>query len=200
MGAKLSQIPFIRILGPFAFGIIAELYLPSHSILLYIAGLFLCLLFLWNLRNTSYPLRWVSGALAVLFLFSAGYSIALLHTPDESKDYAAHFSRSVKDSMIVTIISIPQEKQKTIKATIEIIGIVKNGRLTKTTGKALFYFYKDSLTEKLNYGDEVLVYSQLHEIEPPSNPDEFNYKQFLQTRGINYECFVSLYGLSLIHI
>jgi competence protein ComEC len=60
----------------------------------------------------------------------------------------------------------------------------------------LFYFHKDSVSKELNYGDNLLVCSQLKEIEPPSNPDEFDYKQYLQTQGINYECFVSAYSYS----
>lgn len=100
--------------------------------------------------------------------------------------------------MIVNLISIPQEKEKTYKATGEITGIIKNGLVIKSMGKALFYFYKDSSSRKLNYGDQLLVYSQLQEIEPPSNPDEFDYKQYLQTKGVNYECYASGYAYSVM--
>jgi competence protein ComEC len=200
MGTKLSQIPYVRLLIPFAFGIITEIYFPAHSIFLYSATLSLCLLFLWYWREKTkgaeYSSRWVNGIIAFIFIFSSGYCVALLHTPTENKTYAGNFIGEGRDSMVVTLVSIPQEKQKTFKATGEITGIIKNGIEIKTKGKALFYFHKDSLSEKLDYGDNLLVYAHLQDIEPPSNPDEFDYKEFLQNRGIGYECYVAGNGYS----
>ncbi|HTA27073.1 MAG TPA: ComEC/Rec2 family competence protein [Bacteroidia bacterium] len=202
MKIKLSQLPFVRILIPFALGIITELSFPSHSIFFYLSILSLCIIYLWNwrekIKGAEYSLRWINGLWVGIFLFSCGYSISLLHTPDENKNFVGHICEGGRDSMVVALISIPQEKQKTIKTAGEITGVIKNGILVKTNGKALFYFHKDSIAEKLNYGDELVVYSQLNEIEAPTNPDEFNYKQFLQTRGITYECYASAYNYSLI--
>lgn len=195
MRIKLSQIPFVRLLIPFASGIIAEINFPFKLFPFYLLLFSACSLFLWNWlekrKSAIYSLRWVNGVLAAIFLFASGCCISLLHNPAENKNYAGNTIGEDKDSMVVTLISIPQEKQKTYKATGEITGIIKNGILIKTTGKALFYFHKDSVSGKLNYGDEVLVYSHLQSIEPPSNPDEFDYKQFLQSKGVNYECFAA---------
>ncbi len=201
MRFSLSQIPLVRLLVPFAIGIIAEFYFPHHF-LFYYTGIFsFLLIFIWywqeKNQNAEYSLRWVNGFLVTIFLISSGYCITLLHTPSEKTDYISNIGLGGQDSMVVTLVSIPQEKQKTYKATGEIKGIMKNGHLTKTSGKALFYFQKDSLAEKLNYGDELVVISQLNEVSPPSNPDEFNYKQFLQNHGINYECYVSAHNYSL---
>lgn len=201
MQAKLSQIPFVRLLVPFATGIITELYFPSHSLFLSAALLFLCVALLWNWKEkrkgASYSLRWINGALVAACLFACGYATTLLHTPAENKTYVGNITQGGRDSMLVTLSSIPQEKEKIFKAIGEITGIIKNGLLIKSTGKALFYFHKDSTSGKLNYGEELLIYSQLQTIEPPSNPDEFDYKQFLQTRGIAYECFVIPYSYSV---
>lgn len=202
MKITLSQIPFLRILLPFIVGIIIELYYPLHLLILYAAMFSLGLLFLWNWwenkKVASYSLRWIYGILTAFFLFASGYSVALLHTPSENKLYVGKILGGNRDTMLVTLTSIPQERQKTFKSTGEIRGVVKNGVLLKSEGKALFYFHKDSISKGLNYGDELLVYSQLQEVEPPSNPDEFNYKQYLQTRGVNYECYVSGYNYSVL--
>ncbi len=202
MRVKLAQLPFVRLLIPFALGIIAELYFTAHSLFLYVALFSVFFLFLWNWREKSkgavYSLRWISGALAAIVLFVSGYCMTLLHTPSENKAYVGHSVGEEKDSMMVTLVSIPQEKQKTYKATGEITALIKNGISCKTTGKALFYFHKDSIAEKLNYGDELLICSQLQEIEAPSNPDEFDYKQFLKYHGINYECYAQSYSYRLV--
>src|SRR6185312_860690 len=202
MTVKLDQIPFLRIVIAFAAGIITELYYPAHSLFLYGTIVSLLLLILWNLKKNkaSYSLRWVYGALLTLFMFSAGYAITLLRTPAESKLYIGNFVGDNKDSILVSITSIPQEKEKTYKATGEITGIIQKGKQLKTTGNALFYFHKDSVSEKMQYVNVLLIYSQLKAIAPPANPDEFNYKGFLQAHGINYSCYVSPNNYSLIAI
>lgn len=195
MTVKLDQIPFLRIIIPFAIGIITELHYPTHYLFLCGVIFALLLLFLWNWRwstqGASYSWRWVYGILFTVFMFMAGYSIALLHTPSENKLYVHNAIGEATDTLVVSITSIPQEKEKTYKATGEITGIIQNGKQLKTTGKALFYFHKDSTSEKINYGDVLFVYSPLKLIEAPTNPDEFNYKYFLQMHGINYSCYVS---------
>ena len=202
MRVKLSQIPFVRILIPFAAGILVEFYFPSYAFFFYLEILSLFLLLLWNwrekIKGASFPLRWINGVLIAIFLLTSGYCLPLLRTPAENKTYVGNIKTGGKDSMLVTLVSIPQEKQKTYKATGEITGIIKNGLLIKSTGKALFYFHKDSISAQLNYGDDLRVCSQLQDIEPSSNPDEFNYKQFLQIHGINYECYAQTYNYVLI--
>jgi len=202
MKVTLSQIPFLRILLPFAAGIIAELYYPLYSLVFYSAITSLGLLLLWNWREraigATYSLRWIYGVIAAFFLFASEYSVTLLRNPVENKIYVGKIKGEGKDTMLVTLTSLPQEKQRTYKVTGEITGIVKSGVLVKSAGKALFYFQKDSISKKLNYGDELIVYSQLQEIEPPSNPDEFDYRQYLQTHGIDYECYVSGCNYSLL--
>jgi len=200
MTVKLDQIPFLRIVIAFAAGTITELYYPSHHLFLYGPAVLLLFLILWNSQKNkaSYSRRWVYGALLALFMFTTGYAVILLRTPSENKLYAGNLTGEAKDTLVVSITSIPQEKEKTYKATGEIIGIIKNGKQQKTIGEALFYFHKDSASEKIQYGNVLLIYSQLKAIEAPTNPDEFNYKGFLQTRGINYYCHVSPNNYSLL--
>jgi competence protein ComEC len=194
MPVKLSQIPFVRIFIPFALGIISELYFQFHLLFFFIGIISSGFIFFWiwreNKAGAKYSLRWIYGALAALFLFSSGYCLTYLDVPKKNVNYVGKIAGQSKDSIVVSLISIPREKQKTIKVSGEVTGIINNKSLIKVTGKVLFYFHKDSLSEKLNYGDELVVYSKLQEIEPPSNPDEFNYKQFLEYRGINYECYI----------
>lgn len=192
MAVKLDQIPFLRVILPFAAGIITELYFPAHYLFLYATIVSLLFLFLWNWRyRINYSTRWIYGSLLSAFMFTSGYAVTLLRTPTENKLYAGNLIGEAKDTLVVSIVSIPQEKEKTYKATGELTSIIKNGKQLKTTGKALFYFHKDSISENIKYGDVLLVYSQLKPIDAPANPDEFNYKYFLQMHGINYFCYVS---------
>lgn len=86
MPIKLSQIPFVRILTPFAAGIVLEHYWPLHSLFFYISPLSFLLLFIWNWwekrKGATYSLRWISGVLVAIFLSLRGivlrYSTHLL--------------------------------------------------------------------------------------------------------------------------
>lgn len=199
MRVKLSQIPFVRLLLPFATGIVAELYYSSHWWLICAGILSLCLLFLWNwqerVKGASYNLRWINGTFITICLFSAGYCTMLLRTPSENKRYVGNEIEGSKDSMLVTLVSIPQEKQKTYKAIGEVNSIIKHGKQYNTTGKVLLYFHRDSLVKKLNYGEQLFIYAQLKQPLPPLNPDEFDYRQYLQWHEINYEGYISTYHI-----
>lgn len=194
MSVKLGQIPFVRILIPFIAGIILELNYASHFLFLYVAAASLLFMFWRNWRGNknaiSYPLRWVNGVLIFIFLLSAGYSITLLDNPSEDKLYIANKISKGKDSLLVSLVSVPQEKDKTFKAIGEVVAVIRNGHSIRSNGKVLLYFQKDSTSAKLNYGDELFACSKVQEVKPPSNPDEFDYRQYLQMRGINYECYV----------
>jgi competence protein ComEC len=49
---------------------------------------------------------------------------------------------------------------------------------------------KDSSAGKLCYGDELLIPAKYNAVEPPLNPAEFNYKQYLAHKNIYYQAFL----------
>ncbi|MGZ3822861.1 MAG: ComEC/Rec2 family competence protein, partial [Mucilaginibacter sp.] len=49
---------------------------------------------------------------------------------------------------------------------------------------------KDSTANHLYYGDELLIPANFSLIEPPFNPAEFNYKQYLANQNIHYQSFL----------
>ncbi len=187
-------MPFLRLIAPLIAGIILALYFPSYSSWIYIiAGVSFCLLLLWNWydsKNQNFSRRWIYGAMAGLFLGIAGYSITLLKQPFHNKFYFEHYLQKGSDSLLVTIISQPQEKEKTLKATVEVNRVISNGKTIETTGKAIFYFAKDSLAYLIKYGDVLFVHAPLEYVKPASNPDEFDYKNYLALHGIYREGYV----------
>jgi competence protein ComEC len=194
MNSKLSQMPFLRLIAPLIAGIILALYFPAKSSLIYvITGVSFCLLLLWNWydsKHQNFSRRWIYGAIAGLFLAIAGYSITLLKQPFHNKFYFEHHLQKGSDSLLVTVLSQPQEKEKTLKTTVEINKVIANGKTTETYGKAIFYFAKDSLAYLIKYGDVLLVHAPLEYVKPVSNPDEFDYKNYLALHGIYREAYV----------
>jgi competence protein ComEC len=194
MDIKRGQIPLARLFIPFASGIALALYTANYFEFIYITvGLFfMLLLFEWYSRKkaSSYSTRWVSGIIIAAFLFSAGYSFTLLNTPSERVSDISHHLENDPHSFLVSIISSPKEKDRSVKAVAEVKGIVYHDRLEKTTGKIMLSFQKDSIGDTIRYGDMLVVKTQLTLIKPPMNPDEFDYKHYLAMNGIYYEGFV----------
>ncbi len=192
--SRLSQIPMLRLLAPFVIGILSAILFNGIVLIsCTVTFSFLILLIAWsrfNAKNAGYKSRWIFGALTGLFLVSAGYSVTLLRQPDKSKYNYCRYLHGGADTLVATINSQPSEKEKTIKASAEITGVVKNGKVTGTRGQALLYFAKDSLAHLIRYGDVLTLRTAMLPLKPPSNPDEFDYKSYLYRHGMEREAYL----------
>ncbi|MGX1931192.1 ComEC/Rec2 family competence protein [Flagellimonas sp. 2504JD4-2] len=56
-----------------------------------------------------------------------------------------------------------------------------------STGKVLINLPNDSISKKLKVDDEFFVFSNAKTINPPLNPHQFDYKDFLQKQGIYHQ-------------
>lgn len=192
--SRLSQIPLLRLLVPFAIGILLAILLPEKPIVP--IALTLTVFALWIIRqryfgsNANYKNRWIFGGFSALFLIFAGYSVAILREPESNKFLFSKYLHSNEDTVLATIISLPTEKAKTIKATAEINAVIRNEQTIKTNGKALLYFEKDSMAQLIQYGDVLFLRASLQPVKSPSNPDEFDYKKYLLWHGITREAFL----------
>ncbi|MEA3496473.1 MAG: ComEC/Rec2 family competence protein, partial [Bacteroidota bacterium] len=79
----------------------------------------------------------------------------------------------------------------TFKSIVKVKYVKSNSGIHKTTGKALVYFRKDSLTALLKYGDIIFIKNKISEIEGPKNPGQFNYKRFLYYKQIYHRAFLT---------
>jgi competence protein ComEC len=84
----------------------------------------------------------------------------------------------------------------------------KKGSWHISKGKILIYLPRSAI---INYGDKLLIQGKPRRINPPLNPDEFNYQRFMRNNGILFQHFIkagqfiryenesrfSIYGLSL---
>ncbi len=200
MDFKRGQIPLVRILLPFATGIGFALCFTGHFAFIYATSTLFLALFLYTWYDSKYTInyskRWIFGALLAALLFCTGYSFTFLHVPEQKVSDISNHLEDTPHSFLVSIISEPEEKDKTIKTVAEVLGIVHHGKVERTTGKIMLYFMKDSLGDTVRYGDMLTVRTQLSEVKSPMNPDEFDYKSYLALHGITYEGFVPKHSYS----
>ncbi|MFU8844566.1 MAG: ComEC/Rec2 family competence protein [Bacteroidales bacterium] len=185
-------IPFVRLLLPFAFGIVAAIAwgTPLKELIFILTGLLAAyLLYLFIPRHyKSYKYRWVSGVLINLILFLSGYQLTLIQTARFRPDDISHHATA--DKAIIRITEPVEIKERSIKVIARPLLVCDSVTWKKVTGKVMLYFEKDSLAAGLEYGDCMLIQTTLQPIQPPLNPAEFDYRRHLSFKGIYCQAFV----------
>lgn len=188
-----NQAPLVRLLIPSLVGIIMAVYLPYrfHNLLIYSSFLFIIVaaVVLIPKFNISYRKSFWFGFLINASLLIFAYQLTIFKTQKISPTHFSHFCTG-KSIVYARLADSYIEKEKSLKAVVEIIAIKEEKRWRKCSGKAMVYFKTDSLAKCLKYGDELLIEANFKAILPPQNPGEFNYKRFLSFHNIYSQAYV----------
>ena len=178
-----KEIPFLRIIVPLCLGIISGMYiLPGllfviALIIIIIAGFSLSLFFNTRPENPVYG----------IVIFIAFYTCGLILINNEKKSTSKLVSEQT--TFLSTISDFPVEKENTYMLTIELNKVISGERKNSVNGSILLYYRKDSVIKKMLPGDILLIRCTPIEIENRGNPNEFNYKSFMASKGIKYYAF-----------
>ena len=197
-----NRYPLARVLLPFIAGIIIALAFQFSFVLPLVLFLVLILLsfsFVFILtRKLGYGLRWLPGIVIMLFWLLAGYQLTVLRLNVNTADYFGQYI-SEKNFTVATLTEPLQVREKTCRAVVDISLINDSVGWHQTSGKAIVYLEKDSNAQKLKYGDKILLYDRFSEIPPPLNPGEFNYKNYLKYRSIDYSAYAKSHDWKLLN-
>ncbi|MFK8058677.1 MAG: ComEC/Rec2 family competence protein [Polaribacter sp.] len=176
-------------------------YLPLHFIVFVIIGicfqfftnfwhfgffkllliLSLFTLFLWFIKNKIVT----TISIFIIFFFIGVSSIYF----NDSRNYDSFYKNHLQDNS-TTILQIRKILKPGIyhhKYEANIIQIDKN----KTVGKILLNIEKDSLTHfVLNVDDKIISKNSLQEVKSSLNPNQFNYKLYLEKQGIYQQIYL----------
>ncbi len=132
--------------------------------------------------------RLASGiATWLLVAWLSGYNTYLVQAALRPDHYS---QRESTDAFVGVISSGYLDKEKYYRFDINIEQISEKGAFLPATGVAHLYLKKP--TDKLPvFGDKLYVKSALLPIPPPMNPHEFDYRQYMQRKGIWSQSFVS---------
>lgn len=194
MEINKGEIPFVRILIPFAGGVsMASFLAPSPFLFMVsnvvIATMFLCLTsyVIFYKQHYNYHYRWIAGIILGTLIFFSGYSL----TANKSLHLnPAHFSTSNCEMLIVTVSSEPKLSGDILRFESDVIQGYKKKKFIALNGKLLVAL-KTNSQSNYKYGDLLMIPSSFTEIEPPYNPSEFDYKAYLADHGISYQTFVN---------
>lgn len=191
---RWNPYPFFRLIVPFVLGILASIYSGLHFDLSHHFYLVFAILFmipvLLSYFVKSWQMRWVPGMLTTIFLFLAGFSLTVYHTP---KYHPLNISNheETRGVILMRITEPLTEKTNSYKTTGELLSVIDSGDKRPLSGEVLIYFEKDSLVKSLRYGDKIIVNARISEVSAPGNPHQFNYKRFLANSGIYHQVYLS---------
>ncbi|MCF8369424.1 MAG: ComEC family competence protein [Bacteroidales bacterium] len=185
------QFPFVRTVIPFIIGIMLATYYPVNSqyILFSLLGLLLISgIFVFTKKFRKFRYRWISGSLSSVFLFFAAFYLTILHTP--SFDPSNILYKENTTYMVAEVSDVISERPRSYKTILRIKFTEEQGKLLPASGKLLVYFEKGNETNRLAYGDVIMFKNKINELTPPRNPGEFNYKNYLNNKGIYHSAFL----------
>lgn len=187
-----SKYPFLRLLLPLVFGMLLYGACDVPPIpdpwLLGMAVLWLGILFLWHRRSKSYRHRRLFGFLVLLSFLFLGFFRACLQEVSTKEGYFGRFPTT--KAVVARVFEPPIEKEKVLKMTLEVLGLHNGDSVIQASGKIMAYFEKSEAATYLDYGDVLAFFVPIEEVPPSLNPAEFDYKKFLERKGITGQVYL----------
>jgi competence protein ComEC len=140
--------------------------------------------------SKSFRLHIFRGVVLQTVLFAGGLYIVQLKRPDNAASFYGNYLPAA-ELFEVRIMTPPEEKEKTIKLTVQVVSAVLQNTTHTTSGKSLLYVAKDSLSEHhFIYGDILYVRNNFKAPEYKKNPHAFDYRKYLANQGVYYTAYV----------
>ena len=192
----LNQIPLLRLIIPFALGIVYSFYHPtaipsSYGWILLFILISIYILIQIKYIHTKYHHRWIFGLLSSILFFILGYIIACSKIEKFQSTHFHHFNTYASEmDYLGVIITEPEIKSNSIKVIVEINKLKIDSCWVNATGKILVYI-KTTPEAQIKYGDHLSFSKKPNTISAPSNFDEFNYKKYLSHHHIHYQVYLT---------
>jgi competence protein ComEC len=188
---------FVRIVLFFMMGIGFAIYFPGLISQKVATIGFLGLTFVYVFTALLPKLKWVptswrkvfSGVVGLMALIVGGYLNVVLKTDTQKKNHLIHVEEPIEFYEAV-IISPAKKKERSWKVEAKLQKIKRGGEWISCTAKILLYFSREDFPSPYQYGDVVIVAGKPEPVKGPSNPEEFNYAEFLRFKNIYHQDFI----------
>lgn len=177
---SFGKLPFVRITTPFLLGILlGECY--SQQVLdftwMAIAAGSAYLLLCFYRQVVTYSFRWVWGVPAFVFLLFGGIAVS----QQQKKESELPLEETVVLNAVV--IEHPVQKPKTMQLQLRVDEYKQHGNWAKARENVVVYIRLDGLRQVPEAGQRIIFSADLQPIRPPMNPEEFDYRRYMQRSG-----------------
>lgn len=191
MNFSSAQIPLARLILPLVSGIaFAYSFRFTFSFPVFLLLILPLLFFLIAQKKLlQRSLNWAGfdGLLIMLALFVSGILLTGFQLDGIKKINPAKGNQQI----VLHLLNDPVVKERSVKCSAEISGIKdSSGNWAVSEEKIMVYLVRGPAAEKLKYGDQLIVSAEPKFIEGPKNPNEFDYRAWLERQGVYRQCFV----------
>ncbi len=197
-----SNIPFFKICIPFIAGILIACNLSASLISSSVVSISFLLVITWYFfQLKSNKQKFVFVFLADVFLMSLGFVLTTHSQTKYNQLYYGNFLKTTEAQTFIGVINdLPIEKEKVYKCAVKLIELKTDSNFKPIKGQTICYI-KKSLTNKMpKAGETILFKSNVAEVPPPLNPNEFDYKNYLSDRSIYHTFFIDSLCYSILPI
>ena len=198
--------PFVRYAAGLVAGIVLYVFWPTGYavplVALAVGVVLVGLGFFQQARQTVKPIQSGQGIGALLILLTLGWAITYQRTASNRPDNLLHLQDTLQAYEGVVAVQ-PEERAKTYRVELAIRRgkwPVHNQGITHwqpLSGRVIVYLDKVGQTMP-RYGEVWLVAGPPRPIDPPLNPGEFNYKQYLSYRNIYHQQYLRPFQRTVI--
>lgn len=192
-----NRFPLFKLLIPFMGGIISGIYETFGFSVPFSLGItvFLLLLMFIAGKLNNFRSRWVLGLFSIVLIYWLGYSLVSVEKQNHRMQDTS-FPED-KDQWIVKSLGTPVEKENSYKLSVKLLRSDSTDFPDKRT---ILYFEKDSLlASNIDYGIRLIVHTRWQRPSKPTNPDQFNYRQYLARRGITHQSYAKAKNIKILN-
>ncbi len=180
-----KEIPFLRIGLPICLGIISGLYFKPDTYSLVASASIVVLGFSLSLFFNKYQNNLVYGYTFTFALFICGI---LLYTNEKRRLSTLDHAPA---TFLCTLSEYPEERKNSYKIIVKLNKKITENRQVRLNGSLLLYSRKDTSITSLLPGDLLRIECTPSEIINRGNPNEFDYRFYMENQGFRYYAFTN---------
>ncbi|WP_425392707.1 ComEC/Rec2 family competence protein [Ekhidna sp.] len=197
-----NSYPFIRFTFALIFGILTFDQVPAiwrnYPAVLIGGFLLLSVSVFLSSKYSYFKLRHANGIISLLLIFMIGGSLTKIKYHDYPDTHYLNVSTNL-EGFTGTVVSPPNERTNHIRYDFELASIIDEyDSLQPASGTIHLYVRKDSINKLFDYGDRLVIFGRYYPVPGPDNPNEFNYKKYLERQGIYSHAFVNSHDTKFI--
>ena len=182
-----NKYPFLRLVIALASGIAIRNATGAlrfaNSSMFFVLFILLGFMILLSRLVKTYRYRWIFGVVTMIVFAYVGYFRTDIQDVAKRE---GHYGKKVMEEgcYLARVVEPPTEKEKTLKVLLELKGFRSDTTVMPVAGRVMAYFQKTEEAMALDYGDMLVFANPIREVSPPMNPGEFDYKRYLERRGV----------------
>ena len=189
---KLLNFNIIKLSVCLIIGILIGYFYNTPTIsLLYILGVLLLLFTIsyFVAKNQFIKTIWF-GMIGYTIMICIGILNVSIHNPLNNSTHYSNLINQKNDSTKFITLKIREVLKSSIYDDKYIVDLIKINDL-QVSGKSILNIKKDSLNNTLKVDDVFIIKTSLRDVNPPLNPGQFNYKNYLEKQYIYHQLFVT---------